>query len=91
MHLEKLLQSHMDIIELGFISIMEQQEAWRQSRPGRAEACESGLDSCQLPPIGSSGASHLVLLSSWRLRPDDTALRRRHRGLLEILLCTVLA
>lgn len=49
MHLEKLLQSHMDITELGFISIMEQQEAWRQSRPGRAEACESGLDSCQLP------------------------------------------
>lgn len=90
-HLEKLLQSHMAIIDLGFISFVEQQEAWRQSRPGRAEACESGLDSCQLPPIGSSGASHVVLLSFWGLRSDDTALRRRHRGLLESLLCTVLA
>lgn len=91
MHLEKLLQNHMDIADLGFFSIVERQEAWRQSRPGRAEACESGLDSCQLPPIGSSGASHVALLSPWRLRPDDTALCRRQRGLLEILLCTVLA
>lgn len=28
-HLEKLLQSHMDIIDLGFISIVEQPEVWR--------------------------------------------------------------
>lgn len=79
----------MDVVDLVFISTVEPQEASNESRPGRAEAYISGSTpaSCSL---GSSGPSHAVLLSSWRLKPDDTALSRKDRGLLEILLCTVL-
>lgn len=41
MHLEKRLQHHMDIVDLGFISTVEQQRASRQSKSGRAEAYAS--------------------------------------------------
>lgn len=66
----------MDIVDLGFMSIVEYQETSRREHLGGMRSACLGLSpsSC---PIVSSGASHMILLPSWRL--DDTVLCRRHR------------